>query len=125
MTRFEQEWSGMLGEFWMKHAHEEAERMMAKRSEIEVEADGAAKWISSGNYLPAHVVEILTFAGADFFDAEATKAKREAQNEASIAAYKASRKAHKVTAEERYEMQAAFGRGARVVDIITGEVISL
>ena len=62
MTRFAREWNGELGAFWQKHAHEEAERLMSQRDNIEVEEDGAAKWISSGNYLPADVVEKLTSA---------------------------------------------------------------
>ena len=122
MTRFEQEWSGALGEFWRKHAHEEAERLLSQRDNIEVEADGAAKWISSGNYLPADVVEKLTFAGADFFSAEATATKREAQTATFLDSY---RRNHRTTAEERMEMGAAFGKGTTVVNIITGEKIKL
>ena len=66
MTRFAREWNGELGAFWQKNAHEEAARLLAQRDNIEVEEDGAAKWKSSGNYLPADVVEKLTFAGADY-----------------------------------------------------------
>ena len=119
MTRFEQEWSGALGEFWRKQAHAEAERLLAQRDNIEVEADGAAKWISSGNYLPADVVEKLTFAGADFFSAEATAAKREAQTAAFLDSYRRNYKGP--SEEEKAEMRAAFGEGATVVNIITGE----
>ena len=28
MTRFEREWNGELGEFWKKHAREEAQRLL-------------------------------------------------------------------------------------------------
>ena len=84
------------------------------------EEDGAAKWKSSGNYLPADVVEKLTFAGADFFSAEATAKKREAQTAEFLANYR-----HEVTEEERSEMRAAFGPGATVVDIISGKRIRL
>lgn len=119
MTRFEQEWNGMLGAFWKKQAHEEAERLLAQRDNIEVEADGAAKWISSGNYLPADVVEKLIFAGADFFSAEATAAKREAQTAAFLESYRKNYK--EPSAEERMEMEAAFGKGTTVVNVITGK----
>lgn len=122
MTRFAREWNGELGAFWQKNAHEEAARLLAQRDNIEVEEDGAVKWKSSGNYLPADVVEKLTFAGADFFSAEATAKKREAQTAKFLANY---RKNRKVTAEERTEMEAAFGKGTTVVDIITGEKIRL
>lgn len=119
MTRFAREWNGELGAFWQKHAHEEAERLMSQRDNIEVEEDGAAKWSSSGNYLPADVVEKLTFAGADFFSAEATAAKREAQTAAFLDSYRRNYKGP--SEEEKAEMRAAFGEGATVVNVITGK----
>ena len=119
MTRFAREWNGELGAFWQKHAHEEAERLMSQRDNIEVEEDGAAKWISSGNYLPADVVEKLTFAGADFFSAEATAAKREAQTAAFLDSYRRNNKGP--SEEEKAEMRAAFGEGTTVVNVITGK----
>ena len=122
MTRFAREWNGELGAFWQKNAHEEAARLLAQRDNIEVEEDGAAKWRSNGSYLPADVVEKLIFAGADFFSAEATAAKREAQTAEFLGSY---RRNHRTTAEERAEMEAAFGKGTTVVDIITGEKIKL
>ena len=122
MTRFAREWNGELGAFWQKNAHEEAARLLAQRNNIEVEEDGAAKWKSNGSYLPADVVEKLTFAGADFFSAEATAAKREAQTAEFLGNY---RQNHRTTAEARAEMEAAFGKGTTVVNIITGEKIKL
>ena len=122
MTRFAREWNGELGAFWQKNAHEEAARLLAQRDNIEVEEDGAAKWKSNGSYLPADVVEKLTFAGADFFSAEATAAKREVQTAEYLGNY---RRNHRTTAEERGEMEAAFGKGTTVVNIITGEKIKL
>ena len=122
MTRFVREWNGELGAFWQKNAHEEAARLLAQRDNIEVEEDGAAKWKSNGNYLPADVVEKLIFAGADFFSTEATAAKREAQTAEFLGNY---RRNHRTTAEERMEMEAAFGKGTTVVNIITGEKIKL
>ena len=122
MTRFAREWNGELGAFWQKNAHEEAARLLAQRDNIEVEEDGAAKWKSNGSYLPADVVEKLIFAGADFFSAEATAAKREAQTAEFLGNY---RRNHKTTTEERMEMAAAFGKGTTVVNILTGEKIKL
>ena len=122
MTRFAREWNGELGAFWQKNAHEEAARLLAQRDNIEVDEDGAAKWKNNGSYLPADVVEKLIFAGADFFSAEATAAKREAQTAEFLGNY---RRSHRTTAEERTEMEAAFGKGTTVVNIITGEKIKL
>ena len=125
MTRFEMEWRGDLGEFWKKHAHEEAERLIAQRDEMIVEDDGAVKWASSGNYLPADCVEKLLFGGADWFDADATARKRDAQNEAFLESYRKAQTGRKRSAEEIAEMRAAFGEGAVVVDVLTGERFAL
>ncbi|WP_274940933.1 hypothetical protein [Chordicoccus furentiruminis] len=122
MTRFAREWNGELGAFWQKNAHEEAARLLAQRDNIEVDEDGAAKWKNNGSYLPADVVEKLIFAGADFFSEEATAAKRKAQTTEFLGNY---RRSHRTTAEERTEMEAAFGKGTTVVNIITGEKIKL
>lgn len=123
MTRFKKEWNGELGEYWARHAREEAARLIAQRDEIEVEEDGAAKWTSSGNYLPEDVVEKLVFGGADFFSPEATAEKREHQDKAFLDEYR-SRK-HTPTAEELAEMRAAFGEGTTVTNVLSGEKYKL
>lgn len=125
MSRFSDEWNGKLGPYWQQHAHEEAERLLQKQNEIIVEEDGAAKWASNGNYLPDDVVEKLLFAGATFFSPEATAAKREEQEVQWLAEYRKAMQNHVPSAEERYEMEAAFGKGAKVVNVITGEEMEL
>ena len=123
MTRFEQELSGALGAFWKKHAEEEIERMqrMADNGEIRTNMNGAAFWNSNGNYLPADAAEKLSHTDFPFSQEETAKA-RKAQTAAQLEAY---RQNHKTGAEEIEEMRAAFGPGATVVDIITGERIRL
>ena len=123
MTRFEREWNGELGEFWKKHAHEEAQRLLDQADNIEVEDDGAAKWKSNGAYLPADVVEKLTFAGATWFSPKATAIKREAQVAEELEAYRRNRKGF--DAETLAEARAAFGAGTTICDVITGEKITL
>lgn len=119
MTRFKQEISGKLGEYWQKHAREEVEKCLSQKDEMTIEEDGAAKWKSSGNYIPEDIVEKLIYGGADWFSPEATAVKRKKQDEEFIKKY---RENPPVMTEERlFEMKAAFGEGATVVDIITGE----
>ena len=124
MTRFAQELSGALGEFWTKHAKEEIARMQEKidNHEICTNMNGAAFWNSNGNYLPDDVAEKLSYT--DFpFSVEETKKAREAQDELFFENY---RKNYQGPSEEELaEMQAAFGPGTTVVDIITGREISL
>ena len=121
MTRFARELKGELGAFWKKNAEEEIRKMQARddHGEICTTADGAAYWASSGNYLPADCVEILTYTDFAFSVEETTKA-REAQTAEFIRNYH-----HEVTEEERAEMRAAFGTGTTVVDVISGKKIKL
>ena len=87
--------------------------------EISTNIGGGAFWNSNGNYLPADCAEILSHT--DFpYSLEETNRAREAQIAMQLAAYR-----HETTSEERAEMQAAFGRGTTVVDIISGERIRL
>ncbi len=59
----------------------------------------------------------------DKADSAATRAAREAEVQAGLESYRASKRAP--SAEEMAEMRAAFGKGATVVDILTGENIRL
>ena len=63
MTRFEQEMSGALGEFWTKHAEEEIAKMQERvdNHEIGTNMNGAAFWNSNGKYLPDDVAEKLSY----------------------------------------------------------------
>ncbi len=125
-SRFMMELSGELGPYWVKSAREEINKMQdrADRGEILTEEDGAVKWKRSGNYLPEDCVEKLSYTHFTF-SPEATKKKRDAQTERSLKAYRESRKNHSYSAEELYEMRAAFGAGETVVDVITGQRVTL
>jgi len=120
MTRFEQEITGKLGDFWKRNAQQEVEKLMDRAYEIEVEKDGAAKWVSNGNYLPSDVCEKLVYGGFDF-SPKATEIKRNKQTADFLNGYRN----HKPTAEEMFEMRAAFGEGTTVVNVLTGEKIRL
>ena len=106
------------------------------KDEILFEGDGAMKWKSSQNYLPEECAEAVAFIDISkandtkkryIFNAsvEATKNRREVQNREFIESYRASHKNRVLSAEERYEMEAAFGKGTTVVDVITGQRFEL
>lgn len=123
MTRFEQEISGMLGEFWARHAEEEVARLVRKAAEeATVEEDGAIKWNSNGNYLPDDCCEKLEYAGFNF-SRQATAEKRAEQTRKFIEEYR--KKQAEPTEEELAEMRRNFPKGTKVVDIISGREIQL
>ena len=120
MTRFERELSGELGAFWKKQAEEEIRKMQerADNDEIRTNIGGGAFWNSNGHYLPADCAEILSHT--DFpFSLEETARAREAQTAAFLENYRRNYKGP--SEEEKAEMRAAFGTGATVVNVITGE----
>lgn len=125
-SRFQMEISGELGPYWVNAAREEINKIqdLADTGAILKEKDGAVKWKSSGNYLPEDCVEKLSYTHFKF-SPEATRKKRDAQTEQSLNAYRESRKNHSYSAEELFEMRAAFGAGTTVVDVITGQRIEL
>ncbi len=119
MTRFEQEISGRLGDFWKRNAQEEVKKAVAQADEkATVEADGAIRWNSNGSYLMDDFCEKLEYAGYPF-DREATARKRDAQNEEFLAEYR--RNDRGLSGEALAEARAAFGEGTTVVNVLTGK----
>ena len=128
MTRFEQELSGSLGAFWKKHAEEEIRKMEERQmnGEIFFGADGVVRWAKVNRVMNAECRQIIAHtAYRDLFSEEASaKAEKEA-NKAFFEAY-AKREANRQRSDEELsEMRAAFGTGTTVVNVITGQRISL
>ena len=125
MTRFEMELNGMLGEYWRKHAQEELEKVRAelKAGMITIDTMGVAR-NRIGRALMGDMLEKVVRV-TDKVDAEATQKARDAEVEKSISEYRERMKNHKPSAEELFEMRAAFGPGAKVVDVFTGQTYCL
>lgn len=123
MTRFQRELSGELGEFWKKHAEEELDKVRAELAEgkITIDAEGVAR-NCIGRVLMDDLLEQLCMV-TDKVNAEATREALDAEVRVSIAEYRRNYKGS--SAEELAEMRAAFGAGATVVDVLTGEKIKL
>lgn len=123
MTRFQRELTGELGEFWKKQAEKELDKVRVELSEgkITIDAEGVAR-NCIGRVLMDDLLEQLGMV-TDRVNVEATRAAREAEEIVFLAEYRARRTSP--DAEELAEMQAAFGAGATVVDVLTGEIIKL
>lgn len=123
MTRFQMKISGKLGDFWKKRAEAEMREAVERADqEAMVDPDGAIYWIRSGNYISDDYCEKLEYAGYEF-DRQATKRASEAQGERFLENY---RKNHRgFTEEEILEARAAFGSGTVIVNVITGEEITV
>ena len=123
MTRFEKELSGALGAYWKASAEKELERISEELEQglITIDENGVAR-NRIGRVLMGDMLEKLAHI-TDKVDAKATAAAREEETSRSLAAYRASAKP--ASEEEKNEMRAAFGKGQTVVNILTGERITL
>lgn len=125
MTRFQKEISGEFGEWWKKNAEREvSEALNRVKTDAIVEEDGAVRWISNSNYIPDDYCEKLEYGGYNF-SREATRIKKDEQQSKFAEEYRERMKNYKPSEEELYEMRCAFGEGAEIVDIITGQKIFL
>jgi len=126
MTRFEMDLAGRFGDYWKKEAEKEIEKMTDRvlNGEVFFGVDMVARWKSNGRCLPNDVVKILNHTPyRDLYDEEATAKAREEEDDEFLREYRESRGEY--TQEEIFEMQAAFGAGTTVVDVITGQRITL
>jgi len=81
---------------------------------------GVLRWKSNDHVPPQDCLEDFRAIGCGGFDMEACRSAREAEQTAFLADYAAKERNRKPSAEERYEMEAAFGKGTTVVNVITG-----
>lgn len=84
--------------------------------------DGVVRWNSNSRVPPQDILEDWAELGLPF-DIEASAAARDAELADFLADYRAN--PPEPTREEMFEMQAAFGKGATVVNAITGRRIRL
>lgn len=123
LSRFEQELSGQLGDFWKKSAEKELDdiRKELEEGSITIDENGVAR-NRIGRALMSDMMEKLSCV-TDAFSVEATRAARDKEVEESIAEYRRNYKGP--SEEELAEMRAAFGPGQTIVNILTGESIQL
>jgi hypothetical protein len=120
-SRFARELSGQFGEFWTKHAHEEMQRAKLMFRDEAYVVNGVCRWKSNNRCIMDDMAEKMEMAGCEF-DRKATEAKRDVEDAEFFAEYRRQQANHKPSAEELFELEAAFGN-AHVVDVITGQRI--
>jgi len=79
------------------------------------------RWVSNNACCP---LDICPEYGIPV-DVEAQKKAREIDLDRELAEYRKAQKNRKPSAEELFEMRAAFGEGATVVNVITGREIKV
>lgn len=103
------------------HVYHHAACQLVRQLHLEATVtDGVVRWNSNGA-VPFMDVVLLAESIGLAVDVAACTAARDAEASTFIAEYRAARANHVPSAEERYEMRAAFGAGTEVVNIITGQ----
>ena len=86
--------------------------------------DGVVRWNSNGNIPPSDILEFWKFLGKDF-DYDKTIKVNEEETKKFFEEYRKNMQRRNPSEEELFEMRAAFGEGAEVVDVISGRRIKL
>jgi hypothetical protein len=88
--------------------------------------DGIVRWDTNDQVPPADTLdEMLELRGITAAEHRHSNTAREWETQAFLADYRKAEATREITAEEMFEMRAAFGEGAEVVNIITGKTTKL
>lgn len=122
-TRFMQELSGDLGDYWKKHAEEELKQVKEDylAGEITIDKSGVAR-NCIGKALMSDMLEKLALV-TSYVDTEATLAVREEEVTAAIAEYRQNYTGP--SEEELAEMRSEFGSDQEIVNLFTDQTICL
>ena len=85
-----------------------------------IDANGIRRWVSNDAIIPPFV-----YKDAAAVMPEADQAAYKAETAAFLTEYREQQRNREPSAEELFEMRAAFGPGERVVNVITGRVTQL
>lgn len=100
------------------------ERGQTFTSEVRME-NGVYVWTTNGRVPPAEAVVEYGIDRLPGFNKSLHDQARDGQTASFLAEYRERMKNHKPSAEELYEMRAAFGPGATVVNMITGKRVKV
>lgn len=106
-------------------AKRDAERLLGKfATDATVDQNGIVRWNSNGRVPPADILALWAHVGKPF-NLELSNETRDVELSLSLADYRERQQDVLPSAEEMFEMRAAFGEGAEVVNIITGKTTKL
>ena len=123
MTRFERELRGEYGLYWQKEAEKALKETQKELDKGKITIDENGVPINCiGRVVTDDILIQLTYL-TDKVDVQAARDAREEETARELENYR--RHAKDPSPEELYEMQAAFGKGVTVVNVLTGKSITL
>lgn len=122
-TRFEKELNGSLGAFWQKEAEKELAKIAKEieNGEITFDENGVA-YNCIGRILMDDMAEKVAHVDSRI-NLKATEEARLEEAEKFFAKYRGTKRTR--SEEEMAEMRATYGRGTKMVDLLTGEEFTL
>ncbi len=124
MTRFLQELSGELGQYWRTEALKEIERIQEDYFDGKITVKDGVAYNCVGRVVMADMAEKMLYSGIEF-DIEKTAQAREEEVARELAEYRKAQAEHEYSEEEMFEMRAAFGAGATIVNVFTGKMVQV
>ena len=120
MTRFEMELSGKLGTYWQNEAEKELAKIEKKleNGEITIDENGVGR-NCIGRVLMSDMAEKVWYVDSRL-NKEATAEARSEEVSKEIAELRKNYKGP--SAEQLAEMRSVYGKGEKVVDLISGKV---
>jgi len=113
------EYQGNYGEFFKKEAQKAANRF-----DDTIVIDDIPRWPTNNQIPPMDLLELWHYCDKPF-DFDKTVLIRETESAASIAEYKKRMRGRQYSEVDLAEMRSVFGVGTAVVDVITGEKITV
>jgi hypothetical protein len=97
---------------------------MTFNAEVQM-SNGVYVWATNGRVPPKDSISSYGIDKLPGFDKALHDKVREDQTRKALEAYRESMESYELSGEQLFEMRAAFGRGAAVVDIVTGKKVRL
>lgn len=120
MSRLLEEYKGCYGAFFKNQAIKSLESF----KDTYIDNNNVLRWKSNNSVPPTELLELWKYENFEFDYNLALEVKRKEEIE-FLNEYRENNKNRQLSTEERYEMKAAFGAGAEIVDIITGKKYKL
>ena len=108
---------------WQRERAEELKNSLETQTTIDEK--GIMRWTTNNHVPPLDCLEFAKFGLKMPVNVPASVAQGDKETQEAIQAYREHQAAREISLEERFEMEAAFGKGAKIVDIITGKEIQL
>lgn len=99
---------------------------MCMNDDFHIDGEGIVRWISNGNIPFDDILEKFQYEGRiSAFNLEISSLTRANETASFLMSYREQMKNHVPDEEEMYEMRSAFGEGTTVVNVITGNKVTL